>query len=122
VVSPAAPPPYPPPVDVIELNTEFVPELPLLYAPAILPLPPPPTVTVIGEPDVTEKSVAVLYPPAPPAPEYPPPPPPATTRYSTVGVTAGVSPPMISHPPVIVTPEKVIAIVCFILYLECECY
>jgi hypothetical protein len=94
------------------------------FAPKLLAVPPAPTVTVMADPDDTENPVAVLNPPAPPPPPlkppepFPPPPPPATTRYSTVGVTAGVSLPMISHPPVIVTPEKVIAIVCFILYLE----
>jgi protein TonB len=43
--------------------------------------PPPPTVTVTGVPGVTEKLVAVRYPPAPPPPPIPapPPPPPPTT-------------------------------------------
>jgi hypothetical protein len=71
---------------VIEENTEFEP-IPL--APDV-PLPPAPTVTVIGVLDVTAKPDAVLYPPAPPPPppllpsSPPPPPPPATTKYSTV--------------------------------------
>jgi hypothetical protein len=73
--------PPPPPVDDIDPNAEDEPSAPA--APVklfVLPAPPPPTVTAIV-PEVIEKFVAVLYPPAPaPAPQ--PPPPPATTRYS----------------------------------------
>jgi hypothetical protein len=70
-------------------KTDEFPDVPLaVYVGA--PAPPPPTVTVIGEPALTTYPVAVEYPPAPPPPpKEPPPPPPATTRYSTVGVTIG---------------------------------
>jgi hypothetical protein len=104
-------PPPPPPVDVIEPNTESLPLLPA--GPDVVPAiaaPPAPTVTVIGEPAVIAYPVAVLYPPAPPPPPpsqpTPPEPPPATTRYSTVGVAPeGLSivipPPDIVNPPII---------------------
>jgi hypothetical protein len=45
-------------LDVIELNTELLPLVPGGHGPfgaPVLPLPPPPTVTVIGEPAETEK-------------------------------------------------------------------
>jgi hypothetical protein len=76
--------PLPPPIAVIELNTEFPPSV-AENAPA----PPAPTVTVNAEPVATAKPVAVSKPPAPPPPDavVPLPPPPATTRYSTVVVT-----------------------------------
>jgi hypothetical protein len=69
---------------------ELTPELPLLPT-AVEPAPPAPIVTVILEPIVTAKPVAVSNPPAPPPPAFkvealfanPPPPPPATHKYST---------------------------------------
>jgi hypothetical protein len=98
--------PPPPPVAVIDPNTELLPrDAPPgpagLLGSAADPKPPAPTVTVYDPGDVDTgnadpvKGVAssvctpgtfVLKPPAPPPPPdcCPPPPPPATTRYSTV--------------------------------------
>jgi hypothetical protein len=52
---------------VIELKTEFSPVEPLTLA-LVAPGPPPPTVTVIGDPAETANPDAVKNPPAPPPP------------------------------------------------------
>jgi hypothetical protein len=91
-------------VDVIVENTESEPFVP--FAVCNPPLPPAPTVTVIGVEAATANPVSVIYPPAPPPPPLSPlaPPPPATTRYSTVGVTDGPSLPVILSPLVKTIP------------------
>jgi hypothetical protein len=104
-------PPVPPPIEVIVEKIELDPgdpcvvELLFVLGPTP-PLPPAPTVTVIGVEAATANPVAVLNPPAPPPPPplAAPPPPPATTRYSTVGVTEGASLPVILSPLVKTIP------------------
>jgi hypothetical protein len=82
--------PYPPPEDVMALNTESE---PLFPTPDTACAPPAPTVTryvefvsiVIPEP--------VRYPPAPPPPAHDAPPPPATTNELAVNEDNGLNVP-----------------------------
>jgi hypothetical protein len=68
-VSPLAP--KPPPVDVIEPNTESLPLAPLVFVvldEPIPPLPPAPIVIVYGIPVIMVVFVPVKNPPPPPPP------------------------------------------------------
>jgi hypothetical protein len=89
------PPPYPPPIDVIEVILEPVIEE---LEPILSSIPPPPT-AIVNSPVPVIDAEPVNKPPAPPPPPLlveaapdPPPPPPATIKYSIdEGIAGGTT-------------------------------